>query len=308
MFCGVSMLNTLFPFRREKFDALTDLWLTLSATFTGIQQPGWRGPHPHGAHKQFVARQSADTQRRAWEAEITHAQEIYSGLFPQSLPLVQGIEIYAESRAANCIGGDFYDFLAQDNDELTFAIGDVCNKGVSAALLMAVLHKVLHTSIKLIEHPTPNAILAYANADMYEEFNQAAMFATGFVGQYCSRTRRLRFANAGHAPVIYCPVGRPPEILRAENTPLGVLKQPTFIDREIHLGVGDRLIIATDGLIDLSNSKGSPIGQVRLMQLLAQVHHQPIDLLAKMLFAMANDHSQKQHVHDDQTLLILGGV
>jgi len=242
-----------------------------------------------------------------WESDLVRAKTIQTGFFPQTKPTTRRIEFFAESRAALHVGGDYYDYLQHTSEHVTFVIGDVCNKGVTAALLMAMLRKVFRTSIKILDMPFPKDILAYANTDMYDELNQATMFATGFIGQFNATKRRLRYANAGHSPVVYCPVDGPAEILRADNVPIGVLQLSSFVDRELPLRAGDLLVIATDGLADIDKNAYEHFGYGQLLQRIETMRDQPIEQFGRALFHELAQVAPTNH-RDDQTLLIVRGV
>ncbi|MCB0184429.1 MAG: SpoIIE family protein phosphatase, partial [Caldilineaceae bacterium] len=210
------MAPILFPLRRAQFDAIADGWRMLGATDVSLWSPDgllgqWSSQAPLQAYDlaapirvggrtigevRIAGIQDTNTQTQLaqqaeliaqltfLETDLEQARKVQAGFFPTQMPAVEGLEIFAELRTAAHVGGDYYDFLSHSPQELTFAVGDVCNKGVSAALIMAVLRKVLRTGMKLLDRPSPKDILAYANSDMYEELSSAAMFATSFVGQY----------------------------------------------------------------------------------------------------------------------------
>lgn len=249
-----------------------------------------------------------DTDTKVWESELVRAQQVHTGFFPTHIPVINGIEIFAESRAAFHIGGDYYDFLCHNGKQLTFTIGDVCNKGVSAALVMAVIHKVLQTSVKVLHAPSPKDVLAYSNRDMYDELSRISMFATCFIGQFDVASRSLRYANAGHSPVLYFPADKPAQFLPADSVPLGVLPQSTFINQELSLAPGDLLVVATDGMVEWSEFTEKPYGYMQLTQRIEQVRHQSIQTVAQTLFDMADRCATPPLNHDDRTLLILRGV
>lgn len=264
------MLQTIFPFWRAQSRPMTNRWAL-------------------------------------WESDLIRAKRVQTGFFPQIQPVTRRIEFYAESRAALHVGGDYYDYLQHNSEHVTFVIGDVCNKGVTAALLMAMLRKVFRTGIKILDMPFPKDILAYANTDMYDELNQATMFATGFIGQFSADKRSLRFANAGHSPVVYCPVDGPAEILRADNVPIGVLQQASFVEKELPLRAGDILVIATDGLAEIDEESFEHFGYGQLLQRIETMRNQPIDQFGRSLFHDLAQLNPTTH-QDDQTLLIVRGV
>ncbi len=334
------MTRIPFPLRRAQFDALASGWLTLGATNVSLWSPDeslgrWPTNSPQQAHDlaapiciggrtigevrvtgfqgfnaqtQLAVQAELIAQLTILETELEHARKIQTGFFPAQMPSIHGLDLFAESRSAWHVGGDYFDFLVHTPQEFTFAVGDVCNKGVSAALLMAVIHKVLHTGIKLLTNPLPKDILAYINTDMYDELSRASMFVTSFIGQFDTASRRLRYANAGHSPIIYCPAGKPAQLLQADNVPLGVLRQSSYIDQEMILGVGDLLIVATDGLVEMRELSGEQFGYQRLVQRIEQMREEPAPVIGHALFDILDQFGNQQRPEDDQTLLIMRGV
>jgi sigma-B regulation protein RsbU (phosphoserine phosphatase) len=130
--------------------------------------------------------------------EMTMAKQAQAIFYPQHLPEVNGIALFAEFRPAMQVSGDYYDFVSLSANELLFTVGDISNKGLTAAFFTPLMRKVVRTALKLGK-PTPKSVLDYVNADLYDEFSQATMFATGFIGLYEATSRRLRFAARGWA-------------------------------------------------------------------------------------------------------------
>lgn len=138
-------------------------------------------------------------------SEMDLARRVQTALLPRVLPEIAGLEIYAASRPALQVGGDFFDVIKQPNHPFIFMIGDVSGKGVSAALLMSMTRTALHSKACFMPAPTPALVMRQSNADLYHDFTRIGVFATVFVGQYVAEQRAITYANAGHAPVIYRP-------------------------------------------------------------------------------------------------------
>ena len=132
----------------------------------------------------------------------------------------------------------------------------------------------------------------------------ASSVSGGAFGQYDVANGVLRYVNAGHSPVIYCPAGGPAQMLRADNVPLGVFRQSTFIEQELHLGVGDLLVVATDGLVEAVDPTAAPLGYTRLLQFIEQTRGQPVQFIANELFKTV-DYFTGNRLDDDQTLFVM---
>jgi sigma-B regulation protein RsbU (phosphoserine phosphatase) len=242
------------------------------------------------------------------QTEMRLAQNVQLNLLPQRPPGVPGLELWAGSRPASRVGGDFYDFIARPDGEFIFTVGDVSGKGMPAALLMAMTRTVLRNKANASPPPTPEVVMDRSNAELYHDFNEVSMFATVFVGQYDPGSRNLVYANAGHSPVVFCRAGGEAELLRADGTAMGVLPQSFAIDRRMNLGPGDLLIVGTDGLNEAHNGRDEMFGYDRFLSLIQSLAGQPAAVIAENLYQSVNAFSNGQPQDDDQTLLVVKGV
>jgi sigma-B regulation protein RsbU (phosphoserine phosphatase) len=242
------------------------------------------------------------------KTEIDMAARIQSHLLPQQIPQVHGLDIYAHSRPAEHVGGDFYDFSAYKDHPLVFAIGDVSGKGLPAALLMAMTRIVLHTAARSIPTVDPKAILIRVNEDLYEDFSEVGMFATVFIGSYNASSAQLIYANAGHSPIIYCPKGGPAVLLKADTLVLGVLPTSTCTNHVLPFRTNDVLVAGTNGLHESFNATGEIFGYERLLKAVETLAHLPSGLMASELLKTIRQFTRGYMQSDDQTFLIIKGV
>ena len=123
-------------------------------------------------------------------------------LFPQHLPVVEGLDLAAYCRPQQGVGGDYYDFLSLENREcLGIAIGDVSGKGIGAALTMATLQASLRGRT-ISQSGSVAGMIELINKLLYEA-SASNRYATFFYAQYYPKTRLLRYVNAGHnAPIV----------------------------------------------------------------------------------------------------------
>lgn len=260
---------------------------------------------------------------------LEKAKEVQQRFLPQALPNVDEIDLFALLRPATELSGDFYDFIEQPTGlgmERTtemetrpaecadhrpgtffFTVGDVSSKGMSAALLMPVICKVLRTAIKYLAQPTPQSLLTFVHEDLYAQLNSAAMFASMFVGRYEPATRRILYANAGHSPVIYKPHGGPARLLRADGTPVGLLQQSSWSDHTLTLAPGDLLLIGTDGIVDTRNQMRSLFGYERLLTTVDRLAGGSARAIANDLLEILHEFAPHQLREDDQALLVFKG-
>lgn len=242
------------------------------------------------------------------QVEADLAQRVQLNLLPKSSPNIKGLDLWAGSRPASHVGGDFYDFVLPKDRPFTFAVGDVSGKGMPAALLMAMTRTVMRTKINISPNPTPELILRNCNAELYDDFTEVSMFATAFIGQYHPQKRLLLYANAGHSPVIYCPIGGDPILLEADGTALGVLPVSLAEDQCLTFKKGDVLVVATDGFNEANNSDDDLFGYSRLMRVIKHLSDKSAKRIVEGLYEAISNFSVGQPQSDDQTLVVIKGM
>jgi sigma-B regulation protein RsbU (phosphoserine phosphatase) len=233
------------------------------------------------------------------------AATIQAGLLAGAPPPVPGLQVVGRFRPAADVGGDFYHHRLRPDGQLTFSVGDVSGKGLAAALIMGMSRNILRGSSQWLHRP--RSVLELVNADLYEDLNRVHTFVTAFLGYYDPRRCRVRFANAGHSPVVYAAAGESPRLLAATGLPLGVFSDSIFDEDSVRLAAGDVLVIATDGFAEATNPDASTFGYERLMDLVRELAPGPADAIADGLFAAITDFGQGTPQDDDQTLLVLKG-
>lgn len=243
------------------------------------------------------------------KTEMELAARIQLQLLPQKAPDVAGLEIYGRCLPALAVGGDFYDFTLIPNRPFVFALGDITGKGLPAAMLMATTRIVLHNAARFMPSPSPASILQRLTEDLYQDFTKVNMFATVFVGQYDQPSETLRFANAGHSPVIYCPQDGPARLLEPDGPAMCILSTSLSANEEITFRPGDVLVVATDGFTESSNATEEMFGYDRLVELVEQLCRLGYSAkqLGAKLFQVIQEFSAGHSQDDDQTLVVIKG-
>ncbi|GAB4214565.1 MAG: PP2C family protein-serine/threonine phosphatase [Roseiflexaceae bacterium] len=264
--------------------------------------------HQAGLRLERALQHSQDLARARLQSELELARRVHQRLLGHQPPQVHGLEISAASRPALDLGGDFYDFVCQPGRPFVFAVGDVTGKGLSAALLMTMTRSSIHSKASFAPHPQPDYVLRNANEDLYSDFAHVGMFATAFVGQYQPEDGQLVYANAGHSPVIYRPAGGQAQLLRADNTALGILPGGSFVNRTATLRPGDLLVVATDGFSDARGQGEEPFGHARLLRLVDALAGQPAQAISQHLFDAVDRYGAGRPQDDDETLVVIKGA
>ena len=243
----------------------------------------------------------------AARARLEHELEIAASIQQSLLPRRAGDASPAGARVAAAllparqVGGDLYDWFERDGG-LLFAIGDVSDKGIPAALFMANvsgLFKVLGAAGEL-----PERLLARVN-DRLAESNDACMFATMGCGYLDVGTGLLRYASAGHEPPLLLEVGGIVEPLRAENGPALAVETTAFYPwTERSVAPGDTLLMFTDGVTEAAAADGSLFGIDRLCALLRETSGSgDPEVLVRRIVEAVTAHAADFHASDDLTVL-----
>ena len=210
---------------------------------------------------QLVREQATEVAaRERLEQELQVATLIQQQFLPRSLPDLADWQVAAYYGPARAVGGDFYDFIELPDGRIGVVVGDVTDKGVPAALVMARTHSVLRAEApRLIE---PGAVLARANDILCEEM-PANMFVTCLYGVLEPSTGRFVFANAGHNLPYRRSEGSVDE-LRATGMPLGLLPGMAYEEAEAVVEAGQGLLLYSDGFVEAHAPDGEMYGFPRL--------------------------------------------
>lgn len=250
---------------------------------------------------QLVRQQEAEARtRERFEQELRVAQIIQQNFLPKKAPDLSGWELAAYYQPAREVGGDFYDFIVLEDGRMGLVIGDVTDKGVPAALVMAATRSIIRAAAQRFD--SPGQVLQRVN-DLLCPDIPPNMFATC---QYCildPATGHLVFANAGHnLPYLHRATGV--EELKATGMPLGLLPGMTYEESETTLQPGDSLLFHSDGLVEAHNITHDMFGFPRLKELVGEHGARPdmIEFLRNELIAFTGREREQE---DDVTLVTL---
>jgi serine phosphatase RsbU (regulator of sigma subunit)/anti-sigma regulatory factor (Ser/Thr protein kinase) len=214
---------------------------------------------------QLARQQQAEVQaRERMEQEMRVARLIQKTLLPNAIPALPGWKLDVLYQPARAVGGDFYDFFIQPDGRLVLIVGDVTDKGVPAALVMATTRSILRGCARRLL--SPSAALVRANELLHPEI-PAPMFVTCLYAILDPDSGRLEFANAGH-DLPYRRRATGVEELRATGMPLGLMSGMQYDEREIILAPGESLLLYSDGLVEAHNAQREMFGFPRLRQLM----------------------------------------
>jgi serine phosphatase RsbU (regulator of sigma subunit) len=239
------------------------------------------------------------------ERELELATEIQQRFQPSAPPKMQGYEFQGISFSCYEIGGDYYDFIPLQNGRMIIALGDVSGKGTAAALLMSSLHAAIHAQVsaKSSLHETVDSVNRYL-----AENTPANRFVTLFIAELDPERGALQYINAGHNPPLIGRFGNTIEQLSSGGFPLGILPSAEFEVGETHLGIGDSLIVYSDGVSEANNPKEEEFGMDRLIDVVQRNLHASAAGLRDKVESALSAFTQTAPANDDITLVIVKRV
>jgi sigma-B regulation protein RsbU (phosphoserine phosphatase) len=200
------------------------------------------------------------------ERELQLAREIQAAFLPDKLPEIVGWDVDARWQPARQVGGDFYDVLILDKNQVGFVIADVADKGMPAALFMTLIRTLIRATAK--ENLSPAEILTQVNELLYPDAKQG-MFVTVFYAVISVNSGRVIYANAGHNPPIVKRFGEDELIeLTRTSIALGIFEHIQSDEHEMVLNPGDWLIMYTDGVTEAFSPSEEMFGKERLFNLI----------------------------------------
>jgi serine phosphatase RsbU (regulator of sigma subunit)/anti-sigma regulatory factor (Ser/Thr protein kinase) len=205
-------------------------------------------------------------ERERIEQELRVARVIQQTLLPKEMPDLPGWQLSAYWQPARSVSGDFYDFITFPDGTLGLIVGDVTDKGVGAALVMATTRSVLRTVAERLV--SPGLVLERAN-DLLCPDMPKNMFCTCLYALLDPASGCLRYANAGHN-LPYQRTREGVKELRATGMPLGLMPGMTYEEKEAVLETGDCIILYSDGLVEAHNEEGEIFGFPMLRELLGE--------------------------------------
>lgn len=261
--------------------------------------------HMRDALKTYIEElQQTTAAKQKMESELSIAAQIQRSMVPK-IEIAKGYnmpyELSTLFQPARVVGGDFYDFFALEEDRLCLVIGDVADKGVGAALLMARTITLIRTLAKPTS--TPSEILAAVNQQLCLN-NDECLFVTLFCSVLNSSTGSLQYASGGHDPPLRIHHGGVDFLDLETGPPLGLDEEAIFPQFELFLEPRDLIVLYTDGITEAMNPEEEMFSDTRLIETLLSY---PPSNPARTIRTIQYFHGQfvaSAPQSDDMTLLV----
>jgi serine phosphatase RsbU (regulator of sigma subunit) len=246
-------------------------------------------------------------RQQQFEHEMHLARDIQMSFMPESLPTPPGWDVAVAWQAAHGVSGDFYDFIRLDENRLGIVIADVSDKGVAAALYMALSRTVMRSTA--LEGYSAARTLERTNSLLLQE-SRSGMFVTMFYGILDLRTGLLRYARGGHNPPLLLRTAHAAiEQLYSPGTVLGVLDDPEIEQRTTVLYPGDVLLLYTDGVTEASAPAGAEFGveglEAAALAAVRAAVSQPAEQIISAVSQAQQAFTGSGDPHDDFTLVVV---
>ena len=248
----------------------------------------------------------AAAERSRLDGELGAARDIQSAMLPQGGTAVFDdgrIALWARVRPARAVGGDLYSFERR-GDLLLFAIGDVSDKGIPAALFMARAIGLVQQWESQPSAVPPDVALQQINDSLTRD-NDSCMFLTLTLGIVDLRQRTLLFASGGHAPPLLLRDGSVSRVTQERGPALGLQAGLLFPRNELALQSDDRVVLFTDGFDEARDDLDRELGADALCAFVARGDRLPLVDAGNALFDGVDRFANGARQHDDMTLLLL---
>ena len=258
--------------------------------------------------------------------EMSVARTIQRDFLPEVLPDVGGVELEAALRPARDVSGDFYDCFLLSSGEVILVVGDVCDKGVGAALFMALFRSLIRASadpvgggaiqmiggrhtmvMQALQQASPAELLTrvagFTNDYIARLHGRTNMFATVFLASIEPYSGELVYVNAGHEPALVVSPDGTVEELRPTGPALGMMPDSPFRAVTRTLEKGQSLFAFTDGLVEAHSPTGEVYGGERLRELVRGQGNASASDLVRAVLAAQETFARHADPHDDLTML-----
>jgi len=238
--------------------------------------------------------------------DLEIARDIQQSIIPRQFPPFPDrneFELFASMTAAKSVGGDFYDFFFIDEDHLGIVMADVSDKGIPAAIYMAVSRTIIHASA--IKEMEPQECLYFSN-NLLAKDNANSMFVTVFYGILNTRTGVMRYSNAGHNPPYILQKDGGIQIIEpTQDKVLGIIDDCKFHTKSVTISPGDGLFLFTDGVTEAMNPDFKLYSEEKLESLLAEIKDNRPEEIIDSVYKSVKDHASGAVQSDDITMLAL---
>ena len=243
-------------------------------------------------------------EKERYETELELAHEIQYSMIPTDFEKFhENISLWGSMKAAQDVGGDFYDYFRIDEENIGFVIGDVNGKGVSTALIMVKVMTLIRDYATYYEDISEVAF--EVNNELCKD-NVKGLLVSCWLGKLNTKTGELSYINAGHTQPLVKQNDSNFEFLN--KTPgvfLAIMENVLFERHSIHLEPNDALFLYSDGVTDANDGLNEFYGAKNLQKILNQNKNNELDIIINSIEEDIAEFCNNQELFDDTTMLIV---
>jgi serine phosphatase RsbU (regulator of sigma subunit) len=245
-------------------------------------------------------------QQAAVEREHQMASSLAQAILPAATPVLDGVDVFAETIPARLAGGDFYTFDVLDG-VLWIAVGDVAGKGLPAAIVMTRAVSAARVAFHTHAENDPAGALAAVGDELFDYLHAVGLFVTMALGAYRPGSGILHLCNAGHSPVLTMTRRRTSSV-PPTTPPVGVLLGVKGRTQAIPFEFGSALVLGSDGLTEQEDPAGALYGYERFERKLIEFSNLSLPNMGARLIEDVRQYAEGTPPSDDRTLVLLRGI
>ena len=246
-------------------------------------------------------------ENERYKEELNIAKSVQKRLLPDILDTNDDYNIVAYSKAADEVGGDYYDSVKIDKNRTALIIGDVSGKGTSAAFHMSQMKGVFHGLAQM--DLSPDEFMIKANKAMNSSLDKTSFITISYF-VIDQAKKEVKFARAGHCPTLFYEHDKKQaSYFTNKGLGLGIVRNDSFADyvqpREFKYSPGDVLVLYTDGITEAKNFKGEEYGYDRLAEIINNNAEKEANEIQEIMIKDVYDFCGNSEIDDDYTAVIV---
>jgi phosphoserine phosphatase RsbU/P len=255
------------------------------------------------AYDELTAAQEQIIEKERLEKELEISGQIQKSLLPKTVPTMPGYQVGARMVPAQAVGGDFYTFFKLGKDRLGLVVGDVSDKGVPAALFMALTYSAIR--VEAARSSSPVQVLRKVNRHLLQ-MNSAGMFVTLVYGILEASSGDFHFARAAHpSPYLLDGEGQIVEVPVAPGQPLGLFNALPIDEQTISIPPGGSLLLYSDGVSETKDIHGRDFAPDLLHRSMRDNRGRTAQAICEQVWQDVQLHGRGLPQQDDFTVVVV---
>jgi len=241
-------------------------------------------------------------EKKKLEEQMQIAKDVQTNLLPSQQPKVKGYDIAGICIPTYEIGGDYYDYIPLDDQNLAIVIADVSGDGIPSALIMSAFRALLYSQIN--PDKNPSEIMSVLNQQI-PFVSRKRDFISVFYAILNFKEHTCTYTNCGHNPPMLLRSNGKIELLEQGSAALNILNDAKFNSDSVILGPGDQIIFYTDGVTEVFNADNVEYGFERLRKIILDSNDQSASEIITNIVNSTKTFSSTKLFRDDFTIIVL---